>query len=198
MHFDDGSRLLLALLLGGIQAQIRLSVDAARIAAERGNERRREAALLQSELEAAARDMGRLKADKLRIYEKYKSGLLEKDAYLAGISQCENELEALRRKADGFEAQAAARRQAPPDFNIQPPCLTRQLADELIECVYIYDDAHIEIVWRWRDDISALPTSSALAISLNKLYNNYTYSTEIVDHSCEKGEGYKSETSDYN
>ena len=102
-----------------------------------------------------------LKGMKLRLYEKYTSGIITKAEYLKQKTEADSKIaateEAIRQGHERM--QELDSEQTCSDTRLEEVCeeyrsgkaLTYELAHAFIEAVYIYDHNNIEIAWKFKD-----------------------------------------------
>lgn len=108
----------------------------------------------------------RHRQEKLRLYENYISGEYGRERYLkkkAEIDQALQDLEAQAKENEqtlaGLESAACASENPLDKLNSQyvdAPALTKDMVQAFIQDVYVYPDAQIEIVWKFKDCFAAL------------------------------------------
>jgi hypothetical protein len=111
----------------------------------------------QSEYE---RQMASCSDEKRKLYEQFVLGEIDADGYKAGKSALDLEYEQLKRtltKLQSETALASAMKSANDELRglaetaLSGDCLTRPLADLLIDKVYVYPDNRIEVEWKVAD-----------------------------------------------
>lgn len=108
----------------------------------------------------------RHRQEKLRLYENYISGEYGRERYLkkkAEIDQAIQDLEAQAKETEqtlaGLESAACASEKPLDKLSSQyvdAPALTKDMVQAFIQDVYVYSDAQIEIVWKFKDCFAAL------------------------------------------
>lgn len=108
----------------------------------------------------------RHRQEKLRLYENYISGEYGRERYLkkkAEIDQAIQDLDAQAKENEqtlaGLESAACASENPRDKLSSQymdAPALTKDMVQAFIQDVYVYPDAQIEIVWKFKDCFAAL------------------------------------------
>lgn len=108
----------------------------------------------------------RYRQEKLRLYENYISGEYSKDRYLkkkAEIDQATRDLDVQTKEHEhelaGLESATCASENSLDKLSsryVDAPALTKDMVQAFIQDVYIYPDAQIEIVWKFKDCFAAL------------------------------------------
>lgn len=108
----------------------------------------------------------RHRQEKLRLYENYISGEYGRERYLkkkAEIDQAIQDLDAQAKENEqtlaGLESAACASENPLDKLSSQymdAPALTKDMVQAFIQDVYVYPDAQIEIVWKFKDCFAAL------------------------------------------
>ena len=109
--------------------------------------------------------LSKLKASKVKAYEKYKDGALDRDSYIS----CKKEIGKQIAETDAQIAELETALQSRYQENGQPVSiiesfkryegfteLSKEMADELIDSIYIYGSEAIEIVWNHMDEYMRL------------------------------------------
>lgn len=118
----------------------------------------REQVDLLSEIQKEA---GRLRKQKLKLYEQYTSGELSKDAYLREKKSCDKKISEAEVQAAALEKQIAELEvlAEPETTEFEKTCASFQNADALsyelahafVDAVYVYPDGQREIAWKFKD-----------------------------------------------
>jgi len=109
--------------------------------------------------------LAKLKASKVKAYERYKDGALDRDSYASQKADIGKEIAETDVQIAELETALQSRYQA----NGQPISiidrfkqyegfteLSKEMADELIDSIYIYGNEAIEIVWNHKDEYMRL------------------------------------------
>lgn len=105
--------------------------------------------------------LSKLRASKVNAYEKYKDGTLDRDSYASRKVDISNQI----KKAEARIVELEATLQSSYQVNGQPYSiiesfkryegfteLSKEMVDELINCIYVYGSGAIEIVWNHMDE----------------------------------------------
>ncbi|MHB8075694.1 recombinase family protein [Desulfosporosinus fructosivorans] len=146
-----------------IQSQIDLSVDMERML-ERLN-RQEDFQTSQKEVEekisVTRRKLKRITFQKGSLFESYTDHLLSEDEYLYSkksydedIERLQTELNALERESMNYEKTLTPQNEWIQAFQKykDKTSITREMALELIQCIWVSDYNSIEIVWNYRDE----------------------------------------------
>ena len=107
------------------------------------------------------RDIERLKASKRDAYKEWKFDNIDKQQYLLEIKKCDNEIEILTNKITDLKKnfQAEIKTLNENEYWIEHfknhkkiKQLTREVLKELIENIYVYEDGHIRINFKYSDE----------------------------------------------
>lgn len=102
---------------------------------------------MEKQIDKLIQDSEKMKSAKQQAYEKYKAGLLCKHKYMEQIQKIrEVEIENGRYLKEVRE-EADKKKEIAKDPIVFTK-LTKAIVDELIERIYVYDENHIEIVWK--------------------------------------------------
>lgn len=121
-------------------------------------------AIMQSNTESVAdlrHRMEKLKKEKLKAYEKYTMGKLDREAYIdekskldGEISECEKsvqEKEEESEKLDNSVPEIDSELETAVSLYKEADCLTSDMVRAFIEKIIVYQEERIEIKWRFKD-----------------------------------------------
>jgi predicted RNase H-like nuclease (RuvC/YqgF family) len=109
--------------------------------------------------------LSKLRASKVKAYEKYKDGALDRDSYASQKADIGKEIAETESQIVELETALQSRYQEneQPVFIIESfkryegfTELSKEMADELIDSIYIYGSEAIEIVWNHMDEYMRL------------------------------------------
>jgi DNA invertase Pin-like site-specific DNA recombinase len=109
--------------------------------------------------------LAKLKASKVKAYEKYKDGALDRDSYRSQKADIGKEIAETESQIVGLETSLQSRylENGQPISIIESfkryegfTELSKEMADELIDSIYIYGNEAIEIVWNHKDEYMRL------------------------------------------
>lgn len=132
----------------------------------RADERMAASVGLVRELQVIQKRISVIDNEKLAIYSRYADGEIAKEEYSGLRDAADTRLHESSKQATTLEQQIKDRTAAPIDSPFQDKMkimrfdgrLTREVADALIDRVFVYDIDHIEIKWKFTDaDIMANP-----------------------------------------
>lgn len=100
-----------------------------------------------------------IKRKKMLLYDQYCDALIPKSKYMEQRDGCDTQLRELEKQSSVIEKEAQVNESLPehPARSLLRGAdltagLTRELVEELVDRVLVYDDTHIEIIWRFNDD----------------------------------------------
>ncbi|MDR1704676.1 MAG: recombinase family protein [Clostridiales bacterium] len=117
------------------------------------------------EVASLQRDIGRMKSEKLSLYNAYSDGELDREAYFKQRHFADEKIRTLSDQADVLERQSQQGRLAAP---VIPPAIeylqdtpgplqySNELIAALVEHIVVYSENRVEIVWRYADEIGAI------------------------------------------
>lgn len=112
-----------------------------------------------------SKEIETLKQDKIRQYTKYVDGFITKEVYVKIKDELNNRIDNLEIEKKEKDAQVIEddklREEAVEMINLSGKYagtekLTREMAEAFIDCVYLYDPEHVEIVFTFEDSIEKL------------------------------------------
>lgn len=97
---------------------------------------------------------------KKAIFENYHIGELSKEEFLAMKAKLNDEIQAIKKKMEAAEGKIEDL-QIPKDISgcdayinfANATTLNKDLVDEFIDCVYLYDGMRMEVKWKFSDEI---------------------------------------------
>lgn len=126
----------------------------------------KESAMVECQIEKEQENIERYSRLKLGCYEDYKSGLLSREEYLLFQKEMKNRVESgkntileLKRRKDNFLLMQNKKQKCLKELllcqNIGAE-LTRCMIVRFIDCIYIYEEHRIEVIFRYQDEIERL------------------------------------------
>ena len=159
---------LIPMLLQAIQTQIALAVDMeALIRRVNGSPKyRKQAATLQGKLDAAKKSLMRYNGLYDSLYQNYVDKLMTEQEYMTLKRRYKAEAEEAERLIETLTCQQAAEAAHTPENPFftafgsfrDADTLTREMAQALIQRIYVDGNSNIEIVFRYRDEYKELCT----------------------------------------
>lgn len=125
---------------------------------------------IQSQLRQAERDIERLKAERVRQYEAYAEGIIDRDFYIKRKCELTQEIELYEQTVSRLSAlmeQKSSLDVTKTHFGekahicLGKDILTREMADTFIETVYVYDEKTIEVEFKFDDLLRQLTEKCA-------------------------------------
>ena len=116
----------------------------------------------QNRMQEIAAEIDHLKGERIRQYEAYAEGKMDKDTYLADKNRLSDKITELQSEKISMQKKDVEKTAEQKEMDktvsnlekmVQGDKLTKELADALIDKVYVYDRKHIEVVFRFQDFI---------------------------------------------
>ena len=107
----------------------------------------------------------RFPAEKIKLYERFRSGMVKQDVFLKEKEQLSKQEDAVRREIEKVSGQIDI--QEKREKNCQcvadlverygiSETLTEEFMREMVEKVIVYEDRRIEVVWKYREEFEEL------------------------------------------
>jgi len=156
---------LIQTVLSVIQKQTEVMLDIARIFDRVKTKSHNDITSLTEQIRQLQAVLSKLKASKVKAYEKYKDGALDRDSYASQKADIGKEIE--KTESQIVELEMALQKSYHQNGQ---PCsiiegfkryegfmeLSKEMADELIDSIYVYGSEAIEIVWNHMDEYMRL------------------------------------------
>ena len=156
---------LIQTVLSVIHKQMEVMLDMARFFDRVKTQSHNDITTLTEQIRQFQAALSKLKASKVRIYEKYKDGALDRNSYTSQKADIGKQIAETESQIVKLETALQNRYQE----NRQPVSiiesfrrhegfteLSKEMADELIDSIYIYGSETIEIVWNHMDEYMKL------------------------------------------
>jgi chromosome segregation ATPase len=144
-----------------IHKQIEVMLDMAQLFDRVKKQSHNDITTLTEQIRQLQTVLAKLKASKVKVYERYKDGTLDRDSYASQKADIGKEIA----ETDAQIAELETALQSRYQENGQPISiiesfkryekfteLSREMVDELIDSIYIYGSEAIEIVWNHMDE----------------------------------------------
>jgi hypothetical protein len=148
-------------VLSVIHKQIEVMLDMAQLFDRVKKQSHNDITTLTEQIRQLQTVLAKLKASKVKVYERYKDGTLDRDSYASQKADIGKEIA----ETDAQIAELETALQSRYQENGQPISiiesfkryekfteLSREMVDELIDSIYIYGSEAIEIVWNHMDE----------------------------------------------
>jgi len=153
--------MILDVLLEAIRQQAQIANKAEKIVLKSKTKSENEVATLIQTIRKAQQSLERLNALKIEEYEKYLDGKTSKESYLKQKEKLNQEIDSTTAKISklesGYELLKFKNMESGNQFvehfkgKQKIKELSRELVSELVESVYVFDEDHIEVVWKFED-----------------------------------------------
>lgn len=111
------------------------------------------------QLRSLKKSIDSIKRKKMFLYDQYCDAFISKSKYMEQRDGCDIQLRELEKQSSAIEKEAQVSESLPeyPALSLLREAdltagLTRELVKVLVDRVLVYDDTHIEIIWRFTDD----------------------------------------------
>ena len=156
---------LIQTVLSVIHTQMEVMLDMARLLDRVKTQSHQDMTALTEQIRQLQSILSKLRASKVKAYEKYKDGTLDRDSYISRKADIGKQIAETESQIVELETTLQSRYQE----NGQPVSiiesfkryegiteLSKEMADELIDSIYIYGSEAIEIVWNHIDEYMRL------------------------------------------
>lgn len=122
-------------------------------------------AFMEKDIAAMDKEIADLRNEKLRQYEAYADGHMSREVFMEKKKRLTEKLDALIQKKDDIQKehilkngdfQRIKEKTDMADTFLGEEKLTREMVEIFIDQVYVYDEDHIEIVYKFEDEMSQL------------------------------------------
>lgn len=138
--------------------------------------KKRETGKAKNTLSAYRDRVKKIKARKIRAYEEYADGLLSREQFISEKDMLSAELEELENKIADIEAKEEHQKEVTDKLMLvkaagqaarELQTLTRKMATEMLKAVYVIDQEHVEVVFKFEDAIQEAIEECELEPGLN-------------------------------
>ena len=107
----------------------------------------------------------RFPAEKIKLYERFRSGMVKQDVFLKEKEQLSRQEEVVRREIEKVSEQIDMQEEREKSYRCvadlvkrygTSETLTEEFMREMVEKVIVYEDKRIEIVWKYREEFEEL------------------------------------------
>jgi len=107
----------------------------------------------------------RFPAEKINLYEQFRSGMVKQDVFLKEKEQLSRQEEVVRRQIEKVSEQIDMQEEREKNYRCvadlvkrygTSETLTEEFMREMVEKVIVYEDKRIEIVWKYREEFEEL------------------------------------------
>lgn len=101
------------------------------------------------------------RAEKMELYEKYIAGGLSKEEYLQQKGRMAQKEKGYKEQAEEIDkrlSEYTKQKERSSELKglakyVNLDSLSRGIVEELVDTIYFYDPEHIEVIWRFKDDL---------------------------------------------
>lgn len=156
---------LIQTVLSVIHTQMEVMLDMARLLDRVKTQSHQDMTALTEQIRQLQSILSKLRASKVKAYEKYKDGTLDKDSYISRKADIGKQIAETESQIVELETalQSCYQENGQPVSIIESfkryegiTKLSKEMADELIDSIYIYGSEAIEIVWNHMDEYMRL------------------------------------------